>query len=296
MKSNFFNFIILVLFGGGIVFSFSSCGDDEVKLPAIGGFNNSDEVAATSLVAYWPLDGNGKESKSGASPSQTLNASFVTGVRGQAVSFTNGLLAYNEIAALNTLPSFTVSAWVNVKNNQDGASVPTCLFNLAKPWHAPNGNINFLIETGRYKSTSDTIVAKIWYISKIGTAENGQDGVNEPSRGGVQAPRSEGKWFHVVGRWSAATNKTAVFVNGVNVTNPEWEDRKFNNGPIGDLTFWTPTNPIIGGWADNTNITTKGSEGWHKPMTGLVDELRVFNKSITDAEISALYQLGLAGR
>lgn len=54
----------------------SSCSDDDnddgvTMLPPIGGYNSADEVAAADLTAYWPLNGNGTESKSNTGPSIT---------------------------------------------------------------------------------------------------------------------------------------------------------------------------------------------------------------------------------
>ena len=65
-------------------------------LPPIDGYNSADEVASTNLVAYWPMDGNGNEKKSGSAASSS-NATFVTGAKGQAVKFDKGYLSYNEI-------------------------------------------------------------------------------------------------------------------------------------------------------------------------------------------------------
>jgi len=65
--------------------SLTSCSsNDDNSLPPIGGYNNADEVAATSLKAYWPLDGDGKEKISSTSPSSTVSTTFGAGVKGQA--------------------------------------------------------------------------------------------------------------------------------------------------------------------------------------------------------------------
>ena len=62
-----FNVAIAALFLIGL--GFASCKKNkDVALPTIGGYNNSNEVAAANLKAYWPLDGNGNESKSGTAP------------------------------------------------------------------------------------------------------------------------------------------------------------------------------------------------------------------------------------
>lgn len=140
------NFKQIALFVLAIVaISFTSCKDDDNKLPPIDGYNNADEVASTNLVAYWGLNGDGKEAKSSTSPSKSDKSSFVTGKKGQALDLAGGYLLYPEIASLNSLKSFTVSLWANgLKNNGSHASI---LFSLgrANEWA---GSINIMAETG----------------------------------------------------------------------------------------------------------------------------------------------------
>ncbi len=108
MKSRVLSFFMVAGLAGSVVFGVTSCSEEE-KLPAIGGFNTADEVAATNLVAHWAFEGDGKEHKSGAAPSSSINATYGTGAKGKAVNFAAGYLAYNEIAALKSLPNMTVS-------------------------------------------------------------------------------------------------------------------------------------------------------------------------------------------
>ena len=60
---------VSLLLIGAFLFSvvFTSCKkkNNDVQLPPIGGYNNSDEVGAANLVAYWNFDGNQNEIKSG---------------------------------------------------------------------------------------------------------------------------------------------------------------------------------------------------------------------------------------
>lgn len=267
-----------------IAFVITSCTKEE-PLPPIGGYNTADEVGASNLVAYWGLNGDGKESKSGSTPATSKNATYTTGVKGQAVSFAAGYLAYNEIAALNSLPSATVSAWVNVKNNQ---TAPSCFFTMTRPneWA---GNINLMAETGWKAATADTMVVKGLVVTKVNGNDSWQDSRNEPSKGGDQAAKVAGNWAHLVITWDGATSMFKVYANGVKVSNPEWEQR----GTTGSLNFTTPTKPLIGAWGTNISGTP---DSWQVPMTGMMDELRVWNKALSDADISSLYQLEKAGR
>ena len=64
----------LKIFGALAIFSFaivfSGCKKEDPPLPPIGGYNNADEVGKADLVAYWPLNGDGKESLSSAVPAK----------------------------------------------------------------------------------------------------------------------------------------------------------------------------------------------------------------------------------
>lgn len=286
MKFKLFSCIVVSAVVGILSLGISSCSKDEETLPPIGGYNNANEVAASNLVAHWGFEGNGNETKSGATAANSVNASFATGVKGQSVKFAQGYLAYNEIAALNSLPNTTVSLWANFNNNGTHSSV---FFTLTRPneWA---GNLNLMSETGWKPAGNDTLVIKGLVVTKVNGNPSFQDSRNEPSLGGVQVPKGVNQWHHLVMTWDGATSNFKIYCDGVKVSNPEWETR----GTTGPLNFTTPTKPIIGAWP--TNLPGGTAEAWQVPLTGSVDELRVFNKALTDADISSLYALEKAGR
>jgi hypothetical protein len=267
----------------------SSCSnDDDKKLPPIGGFNSADEVAAANLVAHWPLDGNGNEKKSGSAPASTVNASFTTGAKGQALSLAAGYLSYNEIATLNNLPNFTISAWVKVSNNRGTAAAgPSMIFSMTRPgdWI---GNINLMAET-EMNPSADTLRVKGLFASKKNDGSaNIQDNINDISQGGDRAFKVAGSWAHVVVAYDGATSVFKIYGNGKDIGSYD------NRNGAGPVTFFTPTKPLIG--AFGTNLPGGTAEAWQKPMTGQIDEIRVYNKALTATEASSLYQLELAGR
>jgi hypothetical protein len=101
-----------------------------------------------------------------------------------------------------------------------------------------------------------------------------------------------GQWAHVVYVYDGPTATNRLYVNGQKISNSQWEVR--NGGDAMPMTFFTPSRPIIGAlWsvAEGTNVDT-----WNAPLTGEVDEIRVFKKVLTQAEINALYQLEKVGR
>ncbi|HRG33855.1 MAG: LamG domain-containing protein [Saprospiraceae bacterium] len=285
---------LLFLLGFSIVL-INSCKEDDVALPPIGGFNNANEVGKADLLAHFPLDGNGNERISGAAPASTVGTTFTAGAKGQCAQLNAGYLAYNPIAALTAnTASYSISAWVNVANNGSSA---TCFVTLTRPTEWA-GNFNLMAETGWFKSTVDTLVAKGLLISREGNpaTDSWQDSRCDPAKGGDQAFKGANTWSHLVITWDAATSNFLVFGNGKKVSNPEWENRLHAGSPVGDLVFNSGVSRVVLG-AFGTNVPGNGTtEPWQVPMTGKLDEVRIWKKALSAQEIDALYQLEKAGR
>lgn len=306
MKTSKLIFSLVVASGMTLMTSCSS--DDSSSLPPIGGYNSSDEVAATALRAYWPLDGNGKESISNTSPSSTVATTYVDGIKGQAANFNSGYMAYPNIAALATTSgSASISCWVKVSNNKanpTAVSTSSPIFSLTRTGET-FGNLNLLAETHGLV-TSDSIQMKgVFRIKNDDGSEFGGDAVNmikmEPwmisdnaagQNHTAAANKIGGQWAHVVYLFDGPTGSNKLYVNGVKISNTQWEIR--NNGAAKMLNHFTPTRPVIGALETFVNGTT--TDAWNAALKGQVDELRFYDKALTAAEIGALYELELAGR
>jgi hypothetical protein len=300
MKTNRLFYSLVVASGLALIASCSS--DDSSSLPPIGGYNNADEVAATSLKAYWPLNGNGKESVSNTSPSNTVATTYVDGIKGQAASFSTGFMAYPAITALNTTSgSASISAWIKISNTKlvaGGASNISPIFSLTRTGEA-FGNLNLLGETHGLV-TSDSIQMKgVFRIKNDDGSEFGGDAVNMIKQEAWMdathtwaANKIGGQWAHVVYIFDGPTGTNKLYVNGVKISNSAWEVR--NGGLAKNLNHFLPTRPVIG--ALETVATGVNTDAWNKALNGQVDELRFYDKALTPAEIGALYELELAGR
>jgi hypothetical protein len=278
----------------------TSC-DDEEELPPIGGYNSADEVGAANLLAYWPLNGDAKESKTGTAPSKTVGATFTTGAKGQGAKLTEGYFAFPAIPALNSMTDLTLSCWAKLSNN---GSNPSVMFQMTRPLDATKdewaGNLTLMAETGWKKATSDTITLKgLVVIKKDDGGQNWQDVINAVSpsaadiaAGHVAAPNKiGGKYAHIVWTWEAATGKNRIYVNGVKISNTPWEVR--NGGNPLPLNFFTPTKPLIGTFG---SVVTGNADSWQKSFTGEIDEIRIWKKVLADSDINSLYELEKAGR
>lgn len=299
MQNKIFKWTRNGLIAGALIFSINSCktkGGD-VVLPPIGGYANSNAVAAANLQAHWTFDGSQKEDKSGVAPAQVLGASYIPGIKGQGVKLNNGYLYYTGITGLSTVTSsFTVSTWMQVDNNKPvvGGGLPYQAFQYvrANPSADPNnpfGNINLTIEAGQFRHTPatgyDTLIIHPTFRDPAGGL---QDNINNYPLNLIKD--TSGKWVHVLIEYSATSHLFATWANGVKVSN--FEDR----GAVNVFTPSPSTSVVIGGWIANVTGIGMNVQGFTVPFIGAIDEVRVYNKALTDAEISALYQLEAAGR
>lgn len=280
----------------------TSCGDDDngfTGLPPIGGYNSSDEVGSADLVAYWPLNGNGTESKSNTNPSESVGQTWETAVKGQGLKLTNGYLNYPSIPALSTtMENMSISVWARIYNNGPGG-VPTMLLSLAREneWA---GNVNFFAETGGRAASNDTLMMKALVVIKNGDASaNFQDVINSPNpsaedlaNGHTGNPnKNGGKWAHYVMVWDAPTGSFKIYANGQKISNAKYEPR--NSGAALPLNFFTPTHPILGTFQTVLNGT---AESWQTAANVEMDEIRVWKKALSAADINSLYELEKQGR
>ncbi len=284
-----------------------SCGkdNDDPKLPPIGGYNNSNEVAAANLKAHWTFDGTLNERISSTASSTSLRSSFLTGVKGQAVKLDSGYILYPTIAALNSdIGSFSVSTWIYTQNQGTG-SRPTGVFALTlgagaqRDWN--DGPILISLENGRPTTYNDTLVIK----TNIATTKAGSllkgDNINDFGDREVDFKTVKGanKWTHVVARWDGTGSFLDIYANGVRVSNNKFRFRNAAGVGFGAMTLPTgaSTQVLFGGYPNATNgFPLSPLQGFQGLFRGNIDETRFYNKALTDDEITALYQLELAGR
>ena len=291
-----------------------SCGDDST-LPKIDGYNNSDEVASANLLANWKFDGSNEEDISGAAPLAGAAGTFGTvgfeaGQIGEALKLSAGALRYPNIAVLNTadaLANYTLSMWVKVNNNKGTPKEGfTMLFGLFPDGLTPEttgdfmwGNVEMAAETSWFAATNaqpDTLVLKTAFTKKnVNLSINGQNNRPDP-RGNppVGVFKHTGEWVHYVVRYNSADEILQVFGNGVSIG--AYDDRTL--GAPGAMRMNVPNSPVFGNGATNLLGFENGpdQQSWSPMATASIDDVRVFNTAITQAEINALYNLGTAGR
>jgi hypothetical protein len=251
----------------------------------IDGYSSSDEIFPTKLVAYWSFDDTKNEKLSGLAPTQTLNDAIVDGgVRGKALGLNAGYLYYAtqfQKFKTDSLKSFSISVWVKILNN---GSKRTMLFQLARPGMF-TGNINFHLNTQSFPA-SNTDVLRIQ--PTFATAGGGtQDNLNN----NLSPKIGMDKWTHIVLTYNGATGVFDIWADAVKVGG-------FPNRGVGNNLFksYEPSEVIIGSNYNGIPGKTVSADVSIAPMTGNIDEMRIYNIALPDAHIKALYNLGKANK
>jgi len=278
----------------------NSCKDDDNTLPKINGYNNSNEVAATYLKAHWTFDNTYNEAISSTAPTNEYGTyGFETGQIGSALKLTAGAVVYPSIANINTanaLNNFSVSLWVKTSGNKGTAySGFTAFFGLIPTgvtdiW----GDIMACAETSRHLPTSDTLELKnLLNTHPVGGGNSLQDNVAQLSDAGNGAWfMGANDWSHYVMTWNASTHQFLLYGNAVSCG--AWNDR----GTTAELIMAVPVQPVFGSLA-SSDIGFAGApaqQTWAPWARASIDDVRVFNTTLSQAEVTALYNLGLAGR
>jgi hypothetical protein len=274
--------------------------DDTFKAgdpPAVaGGFVNSNDISPSNLVAHFAFEGNVNDTKGAVTGgTATGTTSFVAGRKGQAYQgSTNGFIAYANPGPIATLTSFTASFWINTNKHDGGAQG---VFNLAKQDGSFWGNFFVMIEGNN--TSSNRMFMKLHFEKNIAPFV---EHWAEPNGFGAVDYRPDdmyGAWRHVVWTYDAATSKVRFFVNGQKRDLPPGtEDRKADPAgtPLGPLNFKSATKFVIGAYQNQLGAPFNAPEPWMLPYTGKLDEFRIYNKALSEIEISALNILERQGR
>jgi len=244
------------------------------------GYYNSKDIHPGNLVAYWPFSGDLKDSLSSTTGTAT-GTSFAGGVKGQGLQgANNGYVVSDVPAAIKSLHSFTVSTWVKMPLNANGAVGLISIAENSGFW----GTLDIFFDNGG----SDTKgVLKVHLFSKA-TGTTGADGW----AGGYSVDKPWGTWIQVAVTYDDTAGVITVYYNGnqVGTVTPtgfapiDWSGA--TKMAFGTLQF--QTNPSL--------TTGATAQGWASYLTGVEDQVRFYNIVLSKNEVNALYNLELAGR
>jgi len=290
------------------------------SLPPIGGYNSSNDIAPTNLIAYWSMDGNATESKQNLSGTNT-GGTFVAGQKGQAWQGAgNSYINYGSAGtALTAINSYTLSMWFNEPAqpvNNPGASYVAGqgaqgVFFMYD--NAATGTAWNLLHLDFEPYTPKSLDSVRIHAGFNNTGSTGWQGI-VPQGFFTNAIK---KWVHLVMTYDASSSTYVLYEDGVPVgAQTAWTSGGYAtpdpiyNGPLpvaaggtqpmGSISFkHAARGLIIGAFPQVLSLSGSdigGPQPWSGNFQGAVDEIRVYNKALGAADVGSLYQLELAKR
>jgi hypothetical protein len=277
---------------------FISCNQDSIDkvnspiaYESIGGFENSDDIAASNLITKFSFENTISDSKNGITGGVGTAVSYAPGIKGQAYQgSSSSFIAYNNVASpLIAIKSITVSMWIKTNPHTGGAQ---SLFMLPKTtdfW----GNIFTLVEgTG----PATTMLLKN-HIQKDVIPSIPWSGQFIEHTGANLLPNMFGSWKHVVWMYNGTSSTYSMFIDGKKLDLPASLAKRYASDPLtggvgyGELANSNVSKFIIGGFQQHLGAPWGAADGWMLNYTGLMDEFRIYNTVLSDNEVVALYKL-----
>lgn len=218
-------------------------------------------VVESGLVGYWPLDdisgGTAVESTGGFNGTYVNSPAATSGQVGLGRSFVPASLQHVSIPhdARYNLSDYTLATWVFSNTPSDGSAIDIS---------------NKIID----KDRNFTMNWDHQFIGGVSCEHN--DGVSWINTAGTAPPAlNAGQWYHIACTYDADSSDYILYVDGVAVN---------TNG--------TAPAPLT----DTDNIAI-GSlhHGGSDFFEGTIDDVRIYNRTLSPAEIAEIYNWGSAG-
>ncbi len=234
-----------------------------VKLPV------SCTPAAAGLVSWWPGEGDATDIVSGNNGTVINSLVYAPGMVGEAFdhTLTNGAVIVPAASNL-AVQSFTIECWINPID----MTTPRPILEYGNPGELSSLHLWYNIAPG-----IQGVPGALYGMVRDGTDPN--DYVDLASAGGALAPN---QWSHIAFTFDASGQSAQLFVNGV---------------AVASKTFATPIHPKTA-VAVNLGYRPVGSvDLWGgRRHLGRLDEVSVYDRALSTAEIQAIYAAASAGK
>jgi hypothetical protein len=213
---------------------------------------------SNGLVGFWKGNGNNDDSFGTNNGTSYNGATFDTGIIGQAFKY-DGVNDYTQFATnqWKLVDSMTISIWIKFDNSTTTSQIP--LSNFERTSGSNRGGF-FLIN-----NSANSLSLEIY---------NGNTRTNAQTAG---LSVSSGVWAHLVWTYNWSTTTVQKFKNGVKGTSL--------TTLTGKMTF--NANPLA---ALGSHLTTQ--LGSSNNFGGQIQYFRIYNRVLTDAEVTELYNSG----
>jgi hypothetical protein len=285
------NNIFLSVLATVLLMGASSCFQDLGQDPAFD-YPPKYVPAYNPLKLYLSFDENEKNVSNYRFSTVAIGGSYVSGEIGKAFQSADGdyVIATPPASLVDTiinLGSFTYAFWINAPR-PDGVCG---LLSIAKSDHS-RGYVNLYSENFNDGNTAylkgflrtlpaDGGAAKETWIDVGGVVPEGTS----------KATNVWNKWTHLAFRYNSANSTISIFRDGEAVL----LNRVLGGGTFGPLVFdpaFCNGNIVFGALSPKAGQTTGTQDAWvvnAKTIAGQFDQIRFYNKALSDAEIAALY-------
>ncbi len=203
------------------------------------------------------------------------NISYTSGVRGTAYQGnTGGFIHYLGANDFGSATNFTIAFWIKATlaqkdhNNADGILALSSTSNF---WS------NAVVFADHESSTSDSMQLKFHFAN--GSGDNWDF---SGYTGNARWPKMyDGQWHHVAFAYNATTKIATLYRDGVQFDQKTGETIAFD-GKASQL--------VVGGFQEAVNIVdTYANNSWMSGWPGGLDNVRLYNKALSGAEVMNLY-------
>lgn len=231
------------------------------------------------LKNFWAFENNAGDSGQYRSKVVEKNITYVAGITGQAAKI--GEDGYVLVTAVNdslkTPGSLTIAFWMNgVGPVQGGSQGLFALSNKSEFW----GNMEMFLEN--LNNGAEAFLKIHMYNAGVASG-NGEEWTE------VKIPNALNKWTHIAVTYNAANSQLSVYADGQPTT---INQKVLSGGNYGPLKFNNVNGLVLGTYQFETDpslTTSHGKEDWAKSFNGALDQFRIYNVSLSAAEVTALF-------
>lgn len=249
--------------------------------------------SATSLVVHLPFDSDmsdisGNKFDASLGSTAIANVVFVTDpIRGKVIQFLAGSYAqlpkHNLLRSVDVTDNFSINLWVKLAGTD---SDPVIIGN--KSWNS-GGNPGWLLSTDNgqeYKPGNGT--SHGWLVNIADNPKGGNRIDWRAAEMSPQAPALSNDVWHMVSMVFDRTNAAlSIYIDGIKYSNSTLAASSNLGSVAGPLYDVTNDYPITL-WEDGTGLYN-AADSRRAAMTGLMDDLRIYNKVLTPNEITNLF-------
>ena len=274
---------VFVLLAIAAVAGFASC--NPIDKPEEDPGTSLVTVASDNLVVYLPLESAEKAVSVGDGITLAEakgSAAYAEGILGQGYTNTTGdnmkqaYLKFNLASAnaFKNLESMTFTCWVKLKEECSKGAIMS-INGSGLDWPA---FIAYFDNSGTTEEGEKTqqVNGRLVFHDAEGAEQNLWLDTWDP------AFAKYGKWFQFAFTYDNATGAWALYVDGIKVKDAEFGPKI----PVNNLLTASCNAMYVGGWS--TFIEGQSTQDWQSYFAGSIDEIRVYNRVLSETEITTL--------